>query len=142
MALLVNTYNTLHLISPYYINVERSAADSNIIIITDVVNNNEPGEMYTENKGTSIWLKVASDGLLEVLTSTPDYGDELISAVPYLDKMRLRIKNGEAFLIEYNNTAKNDATQRTVVKGVQMGSEDIIYVHIDTKEDLITIYEP
>jgi len=98
--------------------------------------------MYTENKGTSIWLKVASDGLLEVLTSTPDYGDELIPAVPYLDKMRVRIKNGEAFLIEYNNTAKNDATQRTTVKGVQMGSGNVIYVHIDTKEDAITIYEP
>lgn len=142
MALLVNTYNTLHLISPYYINIERSAAESDIIIITDVVNNNEPGEMYAENQGNSIWLKVASDGFFEVLTSVPDYGDELIPAVPFLDKMRLRIKNGEAFLIEYNNTAKNDATQRTVVKGVQMGSEDIIYVHIDTKEDLITIYEP
>ena len=142
MAVTLNNHSTLHVISPYYINVERSTANSGIIIITDVVNNNEPGEMYSETRGASIWLEIAANGSVVILTAKPDYGEELKSPVQYLDKMRLRSKNGELFLVEYNNNAKLDATQRTAVTGFQMGSGDKVYVFIDTENNEVTVYAP
>ena len=142
MAVTVNNYSTLHVISPYYLNVERSAASSDIIIITDVVNNNEPGEMHNETKGGDIWLEVLANGSLSILTAKPNYGDALKSPVQYLDKMRVRVKNGELFLVEYNNAAKIDATQRTAVTGFQMGSGDKVYVLINTTNNEITVFEP
>jgi hypothetical protein len=52
------------------------------------------------------------------------------------------VKNGELFLVEYNNTAKVDATQRTAVTGFQMGSGDKLYVLINTTNNEITVFEP
>lgn len=141
MAIVKNDYSTLHLISPYYITVEQDAESTDIIIITDTVNNNEPGELHTELEGDVIWLRIRSGETPEELTAEPENKEAIHSEVEKLDSIRLRLESDELFLIQYNNPAKNDSQHRESVTGFQMSANDIIYVKIDNANDALTIYQ-
>lgn len=140
MATIRNVYNTLPVISPYYINIEKSDIASGIIIVTDVVNNNEPGEIYLELKDDVIWLKINVDHQIDVMSEEPTEKTAFSPAIEILDKTRLRLKTAELFAVEYDDPEKDDTTQRTAVTGYQMGTYDVLYVKIDQINDVITVY--
>lgn len=140
MAIVKNTYSTLQVIDPYYITIEQSAAQSDIIIVVDTINNNQPGKINLQLTGDVIWLQMEVDHKLTVLSGQPNGIFDFSPPVQYLNMARLRLKTAEMFAIEYNNTAKDDDLHRTAVTGYQMGTYDKAIVKIDTLNDLITIY--
>jgi len=141
MAIVKNNYSTLQVIDPYFITIEQSAAQADIIIITDTTNNNEPGKINVQLTGDVIWLKVEVGHILTVLSGQPNGITAFTPSVEYLNKARLRLKTAEVFLIEYNNTAKDDELHRTAVTGYQMGTYDKAVIKLDTQNDLITVYQ-
>lgn len=141
MAVISNSYGTLHVISPYYINIEKDLALSDSIIITDVVNLNEPGELDIEATGDVIWLRIRAGEVPEELSTEPVDKEAVHTDVEKLDQLRLLLTSDELFLIQYSNSAKNDATQRQSVTGFELTTNDIIYLKIDTVNDVLQIYQ-
>ena len=137
MAIVKNTYSTLQVIEPYFITIEQSAARADVIIIVDTINNNEAGRINLQLTGDVIWLQMEVGHKLTVLSGIPNGISAFTPSTQHLDKARLRLKTAEVFVIEYNNTAKNDELHRTVVTGYQMGTFDKTVVKIDTQNDLI-----
>ena len=140
MAILKNDYGTLPVISPYFINIEKDISKEDVIIVVDVINNNEPGEINMQLTGEEIWLQVEVDNKLVVLSEAPKDLIAFTPSIQLLNKARLRLKSAELFAVQYNNTAKDDALHRTAVTGYQMGTFDKVFVKIEPIEDLITIY--
>jgi len=141
MAIIKNTYSTLQVIDPYFITIEQSAEKADVIIVIDTINNNEPGKINLQLTGDVIWLKVEVDHILTVLSGQPNGISAFTPSVQYLDKARLRLKTAEVFVIEYNNTAKDDELHRTAVTGYQMGTYDKAVIKFDTLNDLIIVYQ-
>ncbi len=141
MAIVRNTYSTLQVIDPYFITIEQSATQADVIIIIDTINNNEPGKINLQLTGDVIWLQMEVDHKLTVLSGAPNGLSAFTPSIQYLEKARLRLKTAEVFAIEYNNTAKDDELHRTAVTGYQMGTFDKAVVKIDTENNLITIYQ-
>jgi len=141
MAIIKNTYSTLQVIDPYFITIEQSAEQADVIIVIDTINNNEPGKINLQLTGDVIWLKVEVDHILTVLSGQPNGISAFTPSVQYLDKARLRLKTAEVFVIEYNNTAKDDELHRTAVTGYQMGTYDKAVIKFDTLNDLIIVYQ-
>ena len=106
----------------------------------DVINNKEHGSINMQLTGDVIWLKIYVDQSIVVMSGAPNGITAFEPSIEMLDKVRLRLKTGELFAIEYNNPTKNDATQRTAVTGYQMQTGDLVFVKIDTANDIITLY--
>lgn len=141
MAIVKNNYSALQVIDPYYITIEQSAAQTDLIIVVDTTNNNEPGKINLQLTGDVIWLQMEVGHILTVLSGQPNGITAFTPSVEYLNKTRLRLKTAEVFLVEYNNTAKDDNLHRTAVTGYQMGTYDKAVIKLDTKNDLITVYQ-
>ncbi len=141
MAIVKNNYSTLQVIDPYYITIEQSAAQADLIIVIDTINNNEPGKINVQLTGDVIWLQMEVGHILTVLSGQPNGITAFTPSVEYLNKARLRLKTAEVFVIEYNSTAKDDSLHRTAVTGYQMGTYDKAVIKLDTKNDLITVYQ-
>ena len=140
MATSKNVHSTSHVINPYYINIEQSSSQADVIIVVDVINNKEHGSINMQLTGDVIWLKIYVDQSIVVMSGAPNGITAFEPSIEMLDKVRLRLKTGELFAIEYNNPTKNDATQRTAVTGYQMQTGDLVFVKIDTANDIITLY--
>jgi hypothetical protein len=142
MAVTKVSYSTLPVITPVYIKVELDTSESDLIIITDIINNNEPGNIHVEASGDEIWLKVASNNQFEVLAEDPTQKEDVpVHTVENLELTQIRLKTSESFFIEYNDPDKNDALHRSAVTGFQMGSGDAIFIKFDTINSVMSVYQ-
>lgn len=140
MSVKKNEYSTLHQITPTYLKITRSQSQSDIIIIVDVINNNQNGNIYEEESGASIWIKFTPNNQYEILGAEPNGKTAFTPSYGSLDKLQLRLKGGELFIIEFEDETQDDPNGRLAVTGFEMPSGAIAYVKIDTENDKLIVY--
>lgn len=140
MSVKKNEYSTLHSITPTYLKVTRSESQSDVIIIVDVINNNQNGNIYEEASGSVIWLKFTANNQYEILNSEPSGKTAFSPSYSSMENMQMRLKGGELFVIEYNGTPHDDQNGRVAVTGFEIPSGYVAYVKIDTGNDKIIVY--
>ena len=122
MSVEKNEYSTLHQITPTYLKITRSESQSDVIIIVDVINNNQNGNIYEEESGDSIWIKFTPNNQYEILGTEPSGKTAFTPSYGSLDKLQLRLKGGELFVIEYDDVPHDDQNGRLAVTGFEMPS--------------------
>ena len=140
MSVTKNTYSAYHVISPYYIKFECNDLSSDIIIVIDVLNNNEPGEINESIDASDNWIKIAPVNSFELLQREPN--DKVLKeTIGDLEQVRLCLKGNELFIVQYSDPAKLDSVHRVAVTSYQMGTNDALYLKFDVRDNNLKIYQ-
>lgn len=141
MAILKNTYSNVNLgVNPYCLVVELSTK-SNEFWVGDWPPTRSTPQEITKIDQDTVWFRVQSDYSLTILTATPDLTNRTaFNPTHSTDASQIRIKGGEIFVIEYQDSQRNE-TERIALTGYQFGALDNVLIHVDRVNNKITVYQ-